>query len=169
MLQTVSENHEAPPAPQVFKASKYWESNVWGATVAGIGGALVLIAVGGILLVESAGPDGRRLGAALLLTIVATFLAMFPGNMILAVPLAVVLEPGKGLQLQAPLRRLYIPIQEIEEVRDSTVRQIFQQGVVVKLNKRHGLLKSFVIHWAFGAEGRQLARALRDQFSSQTG
>jgi hypothetical protein len=149
--------------PRIFKASGIWESNVWGATVAGIGTGLLMSVLAGILLFESEGPSGRRAGLGLILTIIATLLAMFPGNLIAAVPVAVELEEGKGLRLIAPLKKLYIPIEELQEVRDSTVAQIFQQGTVVKLNKRHGLLKSFAIHWAFGDEGRQLARAIRQE------
>lgn len=148
-----------------FKASRYWSSNVWGATVAGIGGGLVLSIVAGILLVDSEGSSGTKVGAALILTIVATFLAMFPGNMIATVPAAVELDEDRELCLIAPLKRLYIPLKEVREVRDSTAWQIFQQGSVVKLNKRHGLMKSFVIHWAFGTEGKQLVRAIQEGIS----
>jgi len=149
--------------PRTFKASKYWESNVWGAVVAGIGGALVLSVVGGILVLGSAGQEGKKLGAILLFCVVGTLLALFPGNMIAAVPVAVELEEGKGLRLIAPLKKLYIPIDEVSEVRDSTFWQIFQEGIVVKLNKRHGMIKSFAIHWAFGEQGRQLARAIQQE------
>jgi hypothetical protein len=37
----------------------------------------------------------------------------------------------------------------------------FQQGIVVQLNKRHGLMKSLIIHWAFGDEGKELAQAVQ--------
>jgi hypothetical protein len=156
------------PEPQIFKASRPWESNVWGAIVAGIGGGLVLSVVAGILVFDSAGPSGRNDGLILILIIVGTFLAMFPGNLLTAIPVAVELEQGKGLRLIAPLKKLYIPFEEIKEVRDSTLWQIFQQGIVVKLSKRHGLLKSFAIHWAFGAEGRQLARAIQQEIARRT-
>jgi len=152
-------------APRRFKAARFWESNVWGATIAGIGGGLVLSIVGGILLFDSEGRDGATAGAVLIVTIVVTLVAMFPGNMIAAVPVAVDMEEGKGLLLIAPLKKLYIPFQEVREVRDSTAWQIFQQGIVVKLNKRHGLMKGFIIHWAFGDQGRQLARAIQQEIS----
>jgi hypothetical protein len=151
--------------PRIFEASRAWASNVWGATVAGIGGGLLISVVAGILLFDSAGPAGTKVGAVLILTIIATFLATFPGNLIAAVPIAVDLEEGKGLLLHAPLKKLYIPFEEVQKVRDSTVGQIFQQGIVVKLNKRHGLMKSFVIHVAFGEEGRRLAQAIQQEIS----
>src|ERR1700680_490050 len=160
MAMTQNAHLENDAIHRIFKASRVWESNVWGATVAGIGGGLVLSIVAGILLFDSAGPSGTRAGAVLFLTMAATFLVMFPGNMIAAVPIAVELVGGKGLRLIAPLKKIYIPFEEVQGVRDSTAWQICQQGIVVKLNKRHGLMKSFIIHWAFGAEGRQLARAI---------
>lgn len=135
--------------------------------VAGIGCGVLLSTVAGILVFLSQGPEGRKLGVLLFLTILATFLAMFPGNMLAAVPTTIELEPGKRLRLHAPLKKLDIPIEEVEEVRDSTGWQIIQQGTIVKLSKRHGLMKSFAIHWAFGTEGRELVRALKEEISQR--
>jgi len=146
---------------RIFKASRFWESNVWGATVAGIGMGILMTVIGGIMLWEEKAPDA--LPVALILTTVTSLLALFPGNLIAAVPIAVELEGGEGLHLIAPLKKLYIPFEEVQEVRDSTVARIFQQGTVVKLNKRHGLMKSFAIHWSFGDQGRQLARAIQQE------
>ncbi len=153
--------------PRIFKASRFWESNVWGATVAGIAGGPVLCTVAGILLWEGEDWNVRLFGIVLILIILATFLAMFPGNMIAAVPVAAELEEGRGLRLIAPLKKLYIPFEEVQEVRDSTFWQVFQEGIVVKLNKRHGLMKSFAIHWSFGSEGKQLARAIQLEIDSR--
>jgi hypothetical protein len=150
---------------RVFKASSVWTSNVWGATIAGIGGGLVISVIGGILLFDSAGPQGTTVGAVLIITIVATFLAIFPGKLIATVPIAVDLEEGKGLCLHAPLKRLYVPFDEVQKIRDSTLGQISQQGIVVKLNKRHGLMKSFVIHVAFGEQGKTLVRTIQQEIS----
>jgi hypothetical protein len=165
MAMMQSAQLENDQEPRIFKASRVWESNVWGATVAGIGGGLLISVVAGILLFDSEGLSGTRAGAVLILTMAACFLATFPGNLIAAVPITVDLEEGKGLLLHAPLKKLYIPFEEVQEVRDSTVGQIFQQGIVVKLNKRHGLMKSFVIHVAFGEQGRKLARAIQQEMS----
>jgi len=162
-MAILSNNEE----PCTYKASRVWESNVWGATVAGMGMGILISVVAAILLFDSEGASGKRAGAVLIITIVATFLAMFPGNLIAAVPIAVDLEKGKGLLLHAPLKKLYISFEEVKEVRDSTVWQIFQQGIVVKLSKRHRLIKSFVIHRTFGEEGRKLARAIQQEIASQ--
>ena len=148
---------------RIFKASRFWDSNVWGATVAGIGGGLLMTAVAGIVLWEADDWNQRMFAALWILTTVTTLVALFPGNLIAAVPIAVELEEGKGLRLIAPLKKLYIPFEEVQEVRDSTVARIFQQGTVVKLNNRHGLIKSFAIHWSFGDQGRQLARAIQQE------
>ncbi len=148
---------------RIFKASRFWDSNVWGATVAGIGGGLLMTAVAGIVLWEADDWNQRMFAALWILTTVTTLVALFPGNLIAAVPIAVELEEGKGLRLIAPLKKLYIPFEEVQEVRDSTVARIFQQGTVVKLNNRHGLIKSFAIHLSFGDQGRQLARAIQQE------
>lgn len=158
---------ETDRTSRIFKASNFWESNVWGAVIAGIGAGLLMSVIGGILLFESAGPSGKRAGAILILTMVATLLAMFPGNLLAATPIAVEVEDGKGLHLCAPLKKLYIPVDELEEVRDSTVFQVFQGGTVVRLNRRHGLMKSFLIHWLFGDDGKELARVLQREINKR--
>src|ERR1700675_4648467 len=96
--------------PRIFKASRLWEFNVWGAIVGGIGSGFVMSVVATILIFDSDGPTGRMDGLVLALTIVATLLAMFPGNLIAATPVAVELESGKGLRLIAPLKKLYISL-----------------------------------------------------------
>jgi hypothetical protein len=147
--------------PRIFKASRIWEFNVWGAIVGGIGSGLVMLVVATILVFDSKGPTGRMDGLVLALTIIVTLLAMFPGNLIAATPVAVELESGRGLRVIAPLKKIYIPMEDVQEVRDSTSAWTSRQRAVVKLNKRHGLLKSFAIHWAFVEEGRQLAQAIQ--------
>jgi hypothetical protein len=132
-----------------------------------IGGGLVLSVVSGILLWMAEAPRVQILGVILILTAGATLLAMFPGNMIAAAPIAVDLEEDKGLLLHAPLKKLYIPFEEVQDVRDSTLGQIFQQEIVVKLNKRHGLMRSFIIHVAFGEQERKLARAIQQEISQR--
>jgi hypothetical protein len=160
MSYAESRYHERWKAPN-FQGFEILGVECLGSTIAGIGGGLVISIVSGILLFDSEGPSGRKLGGFLILIIIATFLAMFPGNMIAAVPVAVGLKKGKSLRLIAPLKKLDVPFEHIEEVRDSTGAQIFQQGIVVKLNRRHGLMKSFVIHVTFGDQGRELARAIQ--------
>jgi len=147
--------------PKLFKASRIWEFNVWGAMIGGIGGGLVLLVIAAILIFNSESPAGKLEGMILGLTIVATLLALFPGNLITTIPVAVELESGKGLYLVAPLKKLYIPMEEVREARDFFSAWTPTPGTVVKLSKRHGLLKSFSIHWAFGEEGRLLAQAIQ--------
>jgi len=152
-----------------YRCSAYWDFNVSGALVGGAGGALLMITVFLIILWGTGFTRGILIWFAVLLaSFVGTAIAFYPGNLVATFPIAVEFEEGKGLRLIAPLKKLYIPFDEIKEVRDSTLWQVFQQGIVVRLNKRHGLLKSFAIHWAFGAEGRQLARAIQQEIARRT-
>lgn len=59
MAMTQSAQQEGNQEPRIFKASRVWESNVWGATVAGIGGGLLISVVAGILLFDSEGSAER--------------------------------------------------------------------------------------------------------------
>ena len=157
------QDHDVVPvqSARMFKASRVWESNVWGATVAGIGGALLMATVAGIFIFDSQAPKG--FAVLLMVTIAATLIAMFPGNLIAAVPVAVELQEGKGLLLIAPLKKVYIPLNEIGSIRESAFWQMAQQGTVVKLTRRHGLMKSFAIHWAFGDQGKELITAIKEE------
>jgi len=148
---------------QTFEAPRAWQSNVWAAAVAGICGSFVILIVAGILAFDSAGPSGQRAGVALALLAAGALAAAFPGNVIAGLPYKVELQPGTGLWLYAPLRKLFIPMAEVKEIRQSALSQLLQEGIIVKLNRRHGLLKSFTIHWAFGQEGKRLAEAINDQ------
>lgn len=103
----------------------------------------------------------------MIVAIATTLVAMFPGNLLAAHPIAVELEEGKGLRLRAPLKELYIPIKEIQAVSDSTVSSFFSGGILVQLSKRHGLLKSFIIDWFFGDDGKELARVLQREINNR--
>ena len=120
-----------------------------------------MIVMAGILVWTSETETGLMFGAGWIFTIVATFCCVFPGNLVAATPFAVELEEVKGLRLYAPFKKLFIPIEEIKEVK----RGFLQQGTIVKLKTRHRLLKSFNIHWAFGEQGRQLAGALENEIA----
>jgi len=115
----------------------------------------------GMLLFTAEATRSRLLGGGWIAVIVTTSFALFAGNLVAATPFAVELEEGKGLCLRAPFKKLYVPIEEVREVRSG----LLEQGTIVKLNRRHGLMKSFNIHWAFGEQGRNLARALELEIS----
>jgi len=152
--------------PKIYRASGYWRTNISGAVLGGIGVSILLLTVFTIVLWGSGFATENVIWLiGICLTLFATALAFYPGNLVATYPLAVEIEPSKQIVLIAPWKRLVIPIEEVKAIRDSTAWQVFQQGVVIKLNKRHGLLKSFIIHWAFGPEGRQLARAIQAEIS----
>lgn len=111
-------------------------------------------------------PDPRNIlfAATLALIIVVSVLCFSSGNMGAAYPYAVTVEQGKGLQLYAPFKKLYIPIQDIQDVRKS----LTQQGYVVRLKRPHRLLTSFVIHSFFGDQGEPLARAIESEIRRHT-
>lgn len=138
------------------------------ATVGGIGGGLLMCTVLGIVLWGNPSRENAEFASLIVLLIVATFLCAFPGNMIATWPYRVELEPQKGIRLFAPFKSVYIPLVELRQVRRTVWMQVFQQGIVVTLCRRHGLLKAFVIHWGFGEEGRQLAQVLQDYLADRT-
>jgi hypothetical protein len=150
-----SKNHTG----KIFQSPRLWEFNVCGASVAGLGGALLLLVVGGILASRAEAVQGQLVGVILILTAVALVVGLSVGNLPSAYPYAVEMEDGKGVYLYAPFRKTYIDMKEIKEVKWSYLRT----GWVVKLRKRHGLVKTITIHAAFGSQGREFAMAVQKE------
>lgn len=153
--------------PAVFSATRLWEFNVWMATVGGLGGGLVLCAVFGIILWDDPSLKNAVFTGLVALSIIGTLALAFLGNMIAIWPYRVEFETRKGIRLFAPFKSVDIPLDDIRHVRRAAWMQSFQQGIVVSLSRRRGLLKFFVIHWGFGKEGRDLANLLEDYLANR--
>ena len=114
------------------------------------------------VIIISAGPGFNRgllVAFLLIANMIVALLVLFPGNLAAQMPYAVELEDGRGLRIYGPLKTVYVPVDEIKEVR----RSWLHLGWVVKLSRRHRLLKSFVIHGGFGRQGSELARAIQEE------
>ena len=147
-----------PPQARVYRGSRYWDFNVHGAVVAGLGGAILMVVIGIIMFWVAA----ARLEALLFLllfvaNLVGGFLAFYIGNLVASFPYAVEVNPGSGLRLLAPYKEIYIHLDEIENIGES----FLYQGFVVRLRRRRGLLKYFVVHWLFGHERKALIQAIQ--------
>ncbi len=97
-----------------------------------------------------------------MLILLLTAFAWFPGNAIASFPYEVVVEKRRGLHIRAPFKELYIPIDNIQDVRSSSLR-----GFVVRLKRRHRLLTQIVIHRFFGREGKPLADTIREEIRGE--
>jgi hypothetical protein len=151
--------------PRVFRAGRFWDFNVFGAAVAGgLGGILGLVMMGLVVWLNPT-PHNVLFAAGLALVLTASVLCFLPGNLIAAYPYAVSLEEGKGLELRAPVKRVFIPIEDVRDVRKSYL----QPGYVVRLKRRRRLLKSFLIPWYFGDQAEPLANAIREEIRRQVG
>jgi hypothetical protein len=144
-------------APRMFKAGQFWSSNVFGAALGGAGGGILMLVVMGIVVSGNPTHNNILFASGLALVLILSAICFFPGNWIAAYPYAVSVEEGRGLLLYAPLKKLYIPIGDVRDVRESFI----QQGYVVRLNRRHRLLTSFLIHRFFGDEAEPLAHAIQ--------
>jgi hypothetical protein len=149
-------------ATRVFKAGRFWNSNVFSAVLAGgLGGILMLVVMA---IVVSGNPTASNIlfASGLALVLVLSLVCLVPGHLIAAYPYVVSLEEGKGLELRAPIRRVYIPIEDVRDVRKSYL----QPGYVVRLKRRRRLLGSFLIPWYFGDQAEPLANAIREELQS---
>lgn len=144
---------------RVFKAGRFWNSNVFAAALAGALGGVVMLVVMGIVVSANPTRNNILFASGLALTLLLSVLSFVPGNLIAAYPYAVSIQEGKGLELRAVLRKIYIPLEEVRDVQKSYL----QPGYVVHLKRRHGLLKSFLIPWYFGYEAEPLANAIREE------
>jgi len=140
-----------------FEASRIWQSHVSGGAVAGFGVAVLFCAIAGTMLCMTG--DGKVLlvAAGLVASAAIGLLFMYPGNEVAAYPYAVEIHEGKALRLFAPLKEVYIPIEEVKNIRTS----FLALGWIVSLSKRHGMLKGFVIHGGFAAGADIGFRCLR--------
>jgi hypothetical protein len=98
--------------------------------------------------------------SGLALVLVASVVCFIPGNLIAAYPCSVLLEEGRGLELRAPFKKLYIPAEDLREVRRASS---LQPGYIVCLRRRNRLLKSFLIPSYFGDQAESLAEAIREE------
>jgi hypothetical protein len=153
------EERSSESVPRIFKAGQFWSSNVFGAALVGAGAGILMLVVMCIAVWLKPAPENILFAAALVLVLVISVLCFLPGNWIAAFPYAVALEDGKGLVLYAPLKKVYIPIEDVRDVR----RSFLQQGYVVRLKRRHRLLTSFVIHRFFGGQAEPLASAIQEE------
>jgi len=149
------------PGVRVFCAWGPWKSNVCGAVVAGIGAAVLFAFMGGMLLWQGQGWKARLWGTGMILFAVTAVWVLFAGNAAAMYPYAVEIDEGKGFCFYAPFKKFYMPIQEVKRVRWSWLLA----GWVVSLKRRRVLLSCFVIHVAWGRQGRELAQAIREELA----
>jgi hypothetical protein len=157
MKEVSSEN-----VPRVFKAGRFWSSNVFAATLAGgLGGLLMLVVM---VIVVSGNPTANNIwfASGLALVLVLSVVCLVPGNLIAAYPYVVSVEGGRGLELRTPIKTVYIPIKDVLDVEKSYL----QPGYVVHLKHRRGLLGSFLIPRYFGDQAEPLANAIREELHS---
>lgn len=144
---------------RVFRAPRLWESNVCGALVAGIAGSPVVLVIAGVLIWQN-----RNVGwlpMFLIVDVVGGLLILLPGNYAITWPYAVEIVKGKGLWFYAPFKKMYVPLEEIKEAKWSYAGP----GWVVRLRKRRGVIKTILIHVAWGRRGKELARAIEDELA----
>jgi hypothetical protein len=152
-----------PAESRIFAASQFWNSNVFGAALGGAGAGILMLIVMCIVVSSNPTPNNIRFAIGLVVVLALSVLCFVPGNLIAAYPYSVSLEEGKGLELRAPLKRLYIPIGDVRDVRKS----FLQPGYTVRLNRRHRLLKSFLIPAFFGDQAEPLANAIQEEISQR--
>ncbi|HXW57064.1 MAG TPA: hypothetical protein VEJ67_15050 [Candidatus Cybelea sp.] len=151
-------------SPRVFTSVRFWNSNVFGAVLAGGLGGVLMSVVMGIVVTLNPTSNNILFATGLVLVLVLTVLCMLPGNLIAAYPYAVSLEEGKGLELRAVLKKIYIPIEDIGDVRESYL----QPGYIVRLKRRRRLLTSFLIPRYFGDQAEPLANAIREEIRRES-
>ena len=149
---------------RAFRASRLWTINVCGAALGGILTAAIMAIIAAVVLWESPVVNDRIIGAAWLLIILVSVWGMFRGNWIASAPYAVEIVEGRGLRLQAFLKKVYIPLDDVSDVEDS----FLGTRTVVKLRRRHGLLKRFWISRAYGEQGSALLVEIRKEIARRS-
>jgi hypothetical protein len=144
---------------RVFRAWRYWERNVRGVPFVAAAVAGFFLVLGGFLIgITRALPWASVL---LILTGIGSPLLLFAGKVAALYPYAAELEEGKGLRFYSALGDTYFPLDQVRRVR----RSWLYGGWVVSLNRRYGLLSGFLIHFAWGRQGRDLAEAIGQELA----
>jgi hypothetical protein len=142
---------------QIFRAGRLWEWNICGAAVAGGGTGVLMLVLTGIVLSGNPTPKNALFAAGVALFVVATIICVLPGNLMATYPYAILVESGNGLELHAPLKKVFVPIADVKDVR------IAAAGFIVRLKRRRRLLKSFIIPVYFGDQAGTLADLIRQE------
>ena len=159
-LSEMSGSPEPPPerpGVRVFRAWRYWD--VRGVPFVATAMSAFFLVLGGILIgLTRALP---WVSVLLIVTGIGVPLVLFPGKVAAFYPYAVQVEEGRGLRFYTPLGDIYFPIDQVRKVRWSWV----YGGWVVSLKRRYGLLSGFLIHFAWGRQGRELAQAIGEELA----
>lgn len=147
------------PGTRMFRAWGYWRRNVRGLPVVGVAVATFFLVLGGVLVGLTR--TVPWVSVLLIASGIGVPLALFPGKVAALYPYAVELFEGKGLRFYSALGDIYLPIEQVKGVRWSWL----YGGWVVTLKRRYGLLGGFLIHFAWGGQGRDLARAIEQELA----
>jgi hypothetical protein len=147
------------PGTRIFRAWGYWGRNVRGWPVVAVAIATLLLALGGVLVGVTRAVSWVPM--LLIVTGIGVPLALYPGKVAALYPYAVEVDEGKGLRFYCALGDAFFPMNELRGVRWSWVYGAW----VVSLNRRYGLLSGFLIHFAWGKQGRELVRAIEEELA----
>jgi hypothetical protein len=149
-------NPLSPNNGRLFTAGRFWSTNVSAAVLAGSLGGLVMLVIAGLMVWDNPTRQSLTFALAIVMAFVVGFVSLFPGNLSAAYPYAVLVEEGRGLELRGVLKRVYIPAEDLLDVRAS----LFTGGYIVRLKRSHRLLTSFLIPLFFGDQLEPLADAI---------
>lgn len=147
------------PGTRVFRAWRYWERDVRGLPYFAVAMSCFFLVLAGILIGLTKGVPW--VSVLLVLTAIGGPLFLFPGRVAALYPYAVVIEEGRGLRFYSGLGDIYLPIEQVKGVRWSWL----YGGWVVSIKRRYGLISGFVIHFAWGRQGRELVRAIKEELA----
>lgn len=150
---------EERPGVRVFRAWPYWERNVRGVPFMVVSGGAFFLVLGGVLIGLTRALPWESI--FLILNGIGWPLVLFPGKVAAFYPYAVEIEEGKGLRFYSALGDIYFPLDQVRKVR----RSWLYGGWVISVKRHYGLLSGFLIHFAWGRQGRALAQAVRNELA----
>lgn len=144
----------------VFRGSDWWVSRNRMSEIIGLPTSFILCKIGVIVVQESSNklaavPVLLLLGAAL-----PAYLLLLWGGYFAKYPHLVIIEQGKGIWLFGSFTQMYVPLENVREVRKKA-------GCIVRLKRRQRLLGEFVVPITFGAQAMQLVEAIEKQIEER--
>lgn len=152
--------HLAVRPTHVFRGNDFWERRNRVSEFAGLAFGILLCKIGVIILEDATDklavlPLSLSLASAL-----PIYLLLFWGNYLARYPHRVIIEEGRGVWLYGSHRPIYVPVENLLDVRQGWVS-------VVRFKRRQRLLGAFLIPWTYSGETNQLVETIRSEIQKR--
>lgn len=141
---------------RTFRARPLWASNTRIAALLGMGGGCLMLVVAAIVALRGGDAEVRAGGLLFGLAVLTTMIAFVYGYGFARFPYEVTADDD-GLRLLGAFVSVRVAWQDVRDIRPGA------EGFVVRLRRRHRLLRQFVIGRLWGPDGEALVEVIAER------